>query len=283
MKHAWMIEIEQLLNDNVLSATPVAGGDINLAYCAQLASGHKVFVKTHTAPAVSLYLREAEGLTLLHKAQALRIPNVLAVSERMLVLEWIEISRPHKHFDERLGHGLAKLHRASLPTFGLAHDNFLGSLPQINTPIPVWSDFYRERRLYPLIQYAHKNKIIDKNLFKRSMKLCERLHLLCGSQESIARLHGDLWSGNIICDKNGSPTLIDPAVYGGHREIDLAMLRLFDSPSPRFFAAYEEIYPLDSEANERIPLYQIYPLLAHICLFGKSYIPSLITALKHYE
>ena len=276
-------EIERLLGEGVSTLTPVAGGDINLSYSAQLRDGRRLFVKTHAFPAPAMYICEVDGLVLLQEARALRIPKVLAVSERLLALEWIETSQPTRSFDETFGRGLATLHCMSLPTFGLAQDNFLGSLPQINTPLPAWHIFYAERRIRPLALLAYVRKLIDTALLTRIEALCERLDQFCGPSEPIARLHGDLWSGNVMCDETGNPVLIDPAVYGGHREVDLAMLRLFGSPSARFFAAYEELYPLNPGVAERVSLYQIYPLLAHVCLFGKSYVSSLTTALSNYE
>jgi len=232
-----------------------------------------------------MYAREAEGLLLLQETQSLRIPKVLAVNEHLLILEWIETSDRARHFDEYLGRGLANLHRATLPTFGLNQNNFLGTLPQINQALPIWHEFYSERRILPLAAMAYEQGTINTALLKRITALCERFDKLCGPSEPVAPLHGDLWSGNVFVDEIGKPVLIDPAVYGGHREVDLAMVCLFgsDNASAQFFAAYNEVYPLDPDYAERIELYQIYPLLAHVCIFGKSYIPSLIAKLDKYD
>jgi fructosamine-3-kinase len=130
-----------------------------------------------------MYIREVDGLVLLQEARALRIPNVLAVSERLLVLEWIEMSQPTHGFDEAFGRGLAALHCASLPTFGLAQDNFLGPFPQINLPLPTWHAFYAERRIRPFAFLAYAHKLIDTALLTRIEALCERLDQLCGPSD----------------------------------------------------------------------------------------------------
>lgn len=267
---------------------PVAGGDVNDAFRADLADGRRVFVKTGTAAPAGMYAAERKGLAWLAAARALPVPECLAVADgdagvRFLVLEWLEPGRRCGDFDERLGRGLAQLHRAGAPGFGLDHDNFIGPLPQANAPRPTWAEFWGAQRLAPQLARAVAAGRIDAALRRRLERRIERLDDDVGPAEPPARLHGDLWSGNVHSNESGQPCLIDPAVYGGHREVDLAMLQLFGAPGPRFFAAYEEVWPLADSWRRRVPLYQLYPLLVHVNLFGGSYVARLDAALSRAE
>jgi fructosamine-3-kinase len=256
----------------------LSGGDINDAYAAQLKSGAKLFVKTRDEVPAGMYEREAEGLAWLAEAAALRTPRVHAATDTLLLLEWVGPGARARDFDERLGRGLAALHKFGAPCFGHARDNFIGSLPQANASAPSWAEFYRARRLQPLLERAGRQ--IPQALRSELDELLTRMEALVGPGEPPARVHGDLWSGNVHTDERGQPVLIDPAVYGGHREVDLAMLRLFGAPSARFFAAYDEVYPLADDHEARVPLYQLYPLLVHVCLFGASYVSQLARAVR---
>ena len=259
MTAAWRDDLEAALGTTITRADPVGGGDINDAFRAQLADGRRVFVKTHRAPPAGMYVAEARGLVWLNEGP-LRTPEVLAVDERFLALEWLELDGNARALDEPLGRGLAALHQLGAPSFGLDHDNFLATIPQDNTPAPDIATFFVERRLRPLV---------DRSLWQRLDLLLARPDVF-GPAEPPARLHGDLWWGNVAaCD--GVPVVIDPAVYGGHREIDLAMLALFGGVSERFVRAYDEVSPLADGWRARVSLWQLYPLAAHAVLFGGSY------------
>lgn len=245
------------------------GRDINDAYAVE-AGGETLFVKTRADAPSDMYEVEARGLRFL-EAGALRVPRVVAVDPAFLVLEYLPPTSSSADFDEVLGRGLAALHQASPAGFGLDHDNYVGSLPQRNTPCATWAEFYWERRLRPL------SRELPSALRHRFDSLAEILPECVGPAEPPARLHGDLWGGNV--HRAGEPVLIDPAVYGGHREIDLAMMRLFGGFSARVFAAYDEAHPLAHEHERRVPLYQLYPLLVHVGIFGASYLPAVSRAL----
>src|SRR6185436_7332699 len=178
------------------------------------------------------------------------------------------------------GRGLAALHKFGAPYFGLDHDNFIGSLDQANDRRAAWADFYRDLRLEPLVARAAERGLVGVQLRRDFERLFERLDSLVGPAEAPARLHGDLWGGNLHVDERGQPCLIDPAVYGGHREIDLAMMRLFGGYGPRVFDAYEEAWPLSEGHERRTPLYQLYPLLVHVNLFGSGYVGQATRALR---
>ncbi len=271
------------LGAEIRSERALSGGSINDAYRCELSDGRQVFVKTNTRYP-RMFACEARGLAWLAEPRALRVPAVLAVSgDRdpigFLVLEYLEAA-PSRDREVALGRGLAALHRAGAPAFGHDEDNYLATLEQDNTPAGDWPTFYSQRRLDPLVRAA-----VDAGSAPRSWPgAFERLHArmaeLAGPAEPPARLHGDLWSGNLHADEHGAPVLIDPAVYGGHREVDLAMLTLFGGPGPRCFAAYDEAHPRATGHEDRVPLYQLYPLLAHVCLFGGSYVGSVDSALR---
>ena len=271
------------LGAEIRASRAVSGGSINDAFACELDDGRRVFVKSNRRYP-RMFACEARGLAWLAEAKALKVPRVLAVSgdhdsTGFLVLEYLEAARARDQ-EVALGRGLAALHRAGAPVFGHHEDNFLATLEQDNTPAADWPTFYSQRRLDPLVRAA-----IDAGHAPRSWptafeRLYARMAELAGPAEPPARLHGDLWSGNLHADPSGAPVLIDPAVYGGHREIDLAMLTLFGGPGPRCFAAYDEAYPRAAGHADRVPLYQLYPLLAHVNLFGGSYVGSVDAALR---
>lgn len=276
-------EVGRALEATPRAGRPVSGGCINEAYLVDLEDGRRVFVKSSRDAHPELFPVEARGLAWLEEAGALRVPQPLAVSSPggpvpFLVLEYLEPGARRRGFDEELGRGLAALHRTGAPFFGLDHTSFLGPLPQDNRPVETWPAFYRERRLRPMA--ARAGARLDRRVRRGLDRLFERLEDLAGPPEPPARLHGDLWSGNVHTDREGRPVLLDPAVYGGHREVDLAMLRLFGGPGERCFRAYQEAFPLAPGHEERVPLYQLYPLLVHVVLFGGSYVHSLAAALE---
>ena len=266
----------------------LSGGDINDAFEVELSSGVRVFLKTNPSAPVNMFPAEAQGLDWLRSARALRIPEVLAVSSGrdgepcFLVLELLTPGKPKHDFDEQLGRGLAGLHRSGAEGFGLALDNFIGSLPQRNRAHDTWADFFWYERLEPQLARAVAAGQASSRMRASFERLASKLSRLLGPTEPPARLHGDLWGGNLHVDAQGAPCLIDPAVYGGHREVDLAMMRLFGGFGERVFRAYEEVWPLSPGHAERIALYQLYPLLVHLNLFGGGYADSVERSLARY-
>jgi fructosamine-3-kinase len=268
--------LEAAVGGRVASARPVPGGDINRADAVTLADGRRLFVKTNAYEPTGMFAAEARGLSWLAEARALRVPEVIAHGPGFLALELIEPAPPARHFDERLGRGLAALHRHGAPRFGLDHDNFIGRLPQDNSPTePRWAVFYRQRRLEPQLRRATNEGLASPRMRDGFARLFNDLDDLVGPEEPPSRLHGDLWGGNLLCDDAGAPCLCDPAVYGGHREIDLAMMRLFGGFGARAFAAYAEAWPLADGHAERVALYQLYPLMVHVNLFGGAYVAQV--------
>jgi fructosamine-3-kinase len=272
----------------VVATRRVAGGDINDTFDVRLADGRRLFVKTHASAPLGMFPTEARGLDWL-RGHGLRVPAVVAAADAAadtpayLLLELITGRARRDTFDAELGAGLARLHRAGAPGFGHVEDNFIGRLPQSNTMAPTWAEFYAEQRLAVQVKSAVDSGRLARSWTARLARLAVRMPALTVPPEPPARLHGDLWSGNVISDEQGGPVLIDPAVYGGHREVDLAMLRLFGSPSPDLLAAYQEVWPLDPDHATRLRLYQLYPLLVHVNLFGGSYTQAAEAALRACE
>jgi fructosamine-3-kinase len=258
-------------------AVRVGGGDINEAWRVRLADGRLAFVKTRPDAGEGEYEREAHALRWLAQPGALQVPEVLEVGPDHLALAWVEHGSLSEAGAQDLGRGLARLHAAGAPAFGdpglgeAGAPSVVGSLQLPNDPAPDWPSFYAQRRLAPALAAALERGGISASGAAAVETVCERVADLCGPAEPPARLHGDLWSGNVLADTQGRPWLIDPTAYGGHREVDLAMLRLFGAPSPRIFEAYEEISPLADGWPDRVPLYQLLPLLVHAALFGGSY------------
>ena len=266
--------LARALGAPVAALRPVAGGDVNRAAHARTADGRDVFVKHRPGAPPGTWTAEAEGLAWLRVEGGPRIPRVLAVDDApdgFLALEWLPPSPPAPDHDDRLGRGLAALHAARAPAFGLDRDNWIGPLPQSNSPLPDWPAFLGERRIAPLVRAARERGVLDAADAAAADRLIARLPCLCGPPEPPARLHGDLWSGNAHAAPDGGPVLVDPAVYGGHREMDLAMMRLFGGFAPRVFAAYDEVLPPSPGREERVPLCQLPPLLVHALLFGGGY------------
>ncbi len=266
----------------------VGGGDINQAWHVRL-NGEEAFVKTRPGAGEGEYALEAAGLSWLAEPAVLRVPRVIEVAEDYLALEWVEPGRLSAEGAEELGRGLAAIHAAGAPCFGdpgfgerLGVQARIGSLRLPNEPSEDWVSFYAERRLLPLARIASERGALTRGGVAAVEGVCGRLDRLSGPPETPARLHGDLWRGNVHADAKGRPWLIDPSAYGGHREVDLAMLRLFGAPSERVFDAYEELTPLADGWRERVSLWQLLPLLVHAVLFGGSYSAEVEQVARSY-
>jgi fructosamine-3-kinase len=271
--------VREATGRGVRAARRVGGGDINEGWRLELDDGSPAFAKTRPDAGAGEYAAEAAGLGWLAAPGALRLPAVLGVSDEVLVLEWVE--EGGRGDPAALGAGLAALHAAGAPAFGAtAHDGLtrIGPLLLPNDPAPDWATFYAERRLMPVLPRAR----LGLDGTRTVERVCERMSELAGPQEPPARLHGDLWSGNVLWDRAGEPWLIDPGAYGGHREVDLAMLNLFGAPGPAFLAAYEERDPLAGGHEERVELWQLFPLLVHAALFGGGYRQAAANAAARY-
>ncbi|MBL1073748.1 fructosamine kinase family protein [Nocardia sp. 2] len=242
-------------------------------YRGELRGGRSVFVKARVDGAAGeggVFAAEAAGLRWLGAADAGLVPEVLAVDERMLVLPWVESGAASASAAERLGRELAGLHADSPGEFGASWPGWIAALPLDNSPSSgEWGSWYAERRLAPYLPAAARE--LGRDGVALVERVMDRIGALGGPAERPSRIHGDLWSGNVLWAR-GRAMLVDPAAHGGHRETDLAMLALFGAPHlDRILAGYQEVAPLAAGWRQRIPLHQLHPLLVHVVLFGSSY------------
>ena len=283
------VAIAAAMGEAVTGMTRVHGGDVAEAYRVELTGGGVVFAKTHRAPPPGFFTTEAAGLAWLRAAGALPVPEVLAVADvgagtpALLVLTWIEEDRRAAPDEAGFGRSLAALHATGAPAFGREDRRTTGSRALPNEPAETWPEFYATQRLAPLARLVRDARHLAADAAARLVTglddVARRIEQLAGDPEPAARLHGDLWAGNRVVDRDGLSWLIDPACFGGHREFDLAMMRLFGGYGPDAFAAYAEAAPLADGWERRIPLHQLAPLAVHAVKFGGSYVPALDDAL----
>jgi len=263
---------ETLLNLGVVSTTPVAGGDICTATRLRLTDGRGAIIKTRPHAPEGFFEREAEGLAWLGEAGGAKVPQVLAVADDCLVLDWIEPSKPTTDLAERFGRSLAATHLAGADSFGGPRDGYIGLAPLPNRTLPTWPEFYASRRVMPYVRAAVDRKSLTAEEAETIEAVMRRIHELAGPDEAPSRVHGDLWSGNVVWGADGNVWIIDPAAHGGHRETDLAMLSLFGVPHlQRVVDAYDETAPLADGWRDRVTLHQLHPLLVHSVMFGGTY------------
>ena len=281
----------------IRAADPVGGGCINPSARLSTADGESYFIKWNASAPASMFEAEADGLSALAAVSSecgLRVPAVVGVGANgdegpgWLLLEYVERStQGAPGYGERLGEGLARLHRAGSREpggYGWTRDNFIGSLPQANPRTDSWGAFWRDARIAPQLDRARASGHFRSGESTRVMdRVLEQIpEALRGAEaDGESLLHGDLWSGNVYAGPGAEPVLIDPAVYRGHREVDLAMSELFGGFPRGFMHAYDGAWPLAPEyARVRRPLYQLYYLLVHVNLFGGSYVDSALGAAR---
>lgn len=287
--------LETKLGLSVSSIALTAGGDINDAYRAETADG-PIFVKSSATAQAGMFSDEAAGLEWLGEPGGVAVPKVVGVCDdedapRLLALEWIDSGRLDAAGEEELGRGLARIHAAGAPEFGATpalgggYANAPMRFNQLSLPNETrdtWADFYAENRLLPLARLSHERgafSLDDVDLIER---VAARLPEIAGPLEPVARTHGDLWSGNILPSTLGAPYLIDPVAHGGHREVDLALLTVFDGPGQRCFDAYDEVFPRATGHEQREQLWQLAMILLHVCLFGGSYVAQARAIAERY-
>ena len=289
--------IRTLFGDSLRIAgkRPVHGGDINRAYRLSLSDGSNLFMKCNTVRNLPFFTAEALGLAALRGAGAISVPRALALGTdqaqgiSFLLMEYLESAPRVRNYWENFGRELAALHRADcseaakaadgLP-FGFASDNYIGATPQKNTPAADWITFFRDCRLLPQMEMA--KGYFDSGTRRQCERLLERLDSYLEEPGFPSLLHGDLWSGNVVCGPDGKAWILDPAAYVGHFEAELAMTELFGAFPAVFYEAYSEVCPIDSGYRDRRDLYNLYHLLNHLNLFGGSYLSSVRRIVSRY-
>ncbi|GAA4794482.1 fructosamine kinase family protein [Olivibacter ginsenosidimutans] len=272
-------------NFRLISMLPVSGGDINESFRIQ-GQQQSFFLKVNDADRLPhLFVLEREGLKLLQKTGGAVIPDLLVAGQykqdAFLLMSWIEKGENTSSAQANLGRMLAFMHKNTQDFFGLDYDNYLGALRQQNTPYNNWADFFIEERLKKQLERAEASGIADIHLLRKFERLCSKIPDLFPA-EAPALLHGDLWNGNYLVDDKEIPFLIDPAVYYGHREMDLALTQLFGGFDSAFYEAYQEVFPLEKEWQKRIDLCNLYPLLFHANVFGGNYIRQVEEIVDNY-
>ena len=266
---------ESLLDAAVVATTPVAGGDICTATRLRLSDGRSALVKTRPQAPADFFPTEARGLQWLASAAGgVDVPEVLAVEPDCLILQWVEPGKTTPEAADGFGRGLAAMHAAGAPCFGTESgaDGYIGTLPLPNKTAPTWPEFFATRRVLPYLKLARDRGHVSVEDAAAVEAVVRRIVELAGPDEPPARLHGDLWSGNVLWGQESRVWIVDPAAHGGHRESDLAMLALFGCPQlPRVLDAYQEAAPLADGWEDRVPLHQLFPLLVHACMFGGGY------------
>lgn len=283
-------QLQKLLSNKLQVAVrelqTVGGGCINQTYKI-ITADKTYFCKVNSASKFpQLFQKERTGLLMIEKQGIINTPIVadyfIDNDYQILILEWIEEGSKNNQFWKLFGEQLALLHHVRNQRFGLEEDNFMGSVPQSNRQHISWISFFIEERLQPLVIACRQKYLLSANHADQFQILYQQLPKIF-NDENPSLLHGDLWSGNFICDKESQPVLIDPAVYFGHRSTDLAMTTLFGGFDKSFYEAYHYHYPFPGNYKEQWEICNLYPLLIHLLLFGKSYLSQIRMILDRFD
>jgi fructosamine-3-kinase len=279
-------QLSEKYNEIILlkNSEQVHGGDINSSFILKTSAGN-FFLKLNDISYDDMFKKEAEGLALLASANTIKVPQPILhgcfEANIFLVMEAVIKGNTGKDFWQEFAYGLAGIHQKSASFFGLDTNNYIGSIPQSNNKHNHWASFYSEERILPLIQKAFSQKKCTVDEIKLAEKVCAKFESLM-PPEKPSLLHGDLWSGNFMANNECKAVIFDPAVYFGHREMDIAMTKLFGGFDACFYDYYNEAFPLQSLWQQRLDLFQLYPLLVHLVLFGGHYHTSAMSILKKY-
>ena len=270
----------------------VSGGDINVAKCLKLSNDEKIFVKMNSIEKSGFFAAEEIGINAIAATDTIQVPKLLfrgedkTTGKSFLAMQYLSSADRVQYFWDMFGQSLAAMHLADTSTFvsggmyGFNTDNYIGATVQINTPRASWIDFFRECRLDP--QFKMAERYFDDADVKKILRLLDRLPELLIEPDHPSLLHGDLWSGNYIVGNDGKAWLIDPAVYVGHAETDLAMTELFGRFPAGFYNAYSTVNPIDPGYKDRRDLYNLYHLINHLNLFGSTYYSAVISTIDYY-
>ena len=278
MEKDFLNYLSEVINDKIVSNAPILGGDIHEAR-KLIGKEGDYFLKLNRLPnTLRMFRAEKDGLETIKSSSEVETPIVKALGEwnkiSYLVLSFVDEGFMDKSFWKSFAFDLAKLHKCTNTSFGYDKSNFIGWLGQDNHPQNSWSEFYVERRLLPQSKISMDKGLLHEDDIRDVEILCRKIDDIC-PKEPPALIHGDLWQGNFLASQKGNVILIDPAVYYGHREMDLAMAKLFGGFSNDFYNAYHDYFPLSPQFEKRVTIYQLYYLMVHLNLFGKSYAPAV--------
>ncbi len=277
--HRWL---EDRGHGDLRSSEPVSGGCINNGTRLHIASGATFFLKLNPEAPADMFAREAEGLEALEVPGAPRVPTPLLVDETFLLLEDLAPAPRAADYWPAFGRQLARLHEQHGPSFGFENDNYLGSTVQPNPWTDDGHEFFATHRLLYQARLASRSGLLSEGDVRTVEDINRRLYELVPDQPP-SLIHGDLWSGNAISDSEGRPAIIDPAAHYGWAEAELGMTTLFGRFPDSFYRAYEEVRPLQPDWQSRLPLYNLYHLLNHLNLFGRSYLSQVQSLLRRYQ
>ncbi len=273
------------LNKKIISISPVSGGDINDAFKV-VTENNTFFAKVNSNPvAKDMFEKEALGLKLMKDKAQINVPEVVSTgtieNKSFLLLNWIEQGKSTPQTNENIARQLSKLHKTSNDFFGLYHDNYIGTLFQNNAKNKNWLEFYFSNRIEYQLRLAIDSNLMQKKYINKTERMFSKIEADYPDVVP-SLLHGDLWSGNYMIDDMGKAVFIDPAVYYGYREMDIAMMKLFGGFSSEVFTIYDQLFPLDHEWQSRIRFHQLYYILVHVNLFGGGYVSSAQNIIDYY-
>lgn len=280
-------KLENVLGSEIVQSHSLSGGCISNAYKIKVKSGNSFFLKINSSTKNDMFIKEAHGLLELGKADVIKIPEVISYDNDYILLELIIPGSKMKNFSEDFGRKFAHLHKFNNDYFGFYEDNYIGSNPQLNIANENeslnWTEFYFNNRILYQYKLAEELGNSTDELRKAISLLGNKIeNIVIDNGEKPSLLHGDLWGGNYLVDEDGYACLIDPAVYYGNREADLAMTKLFGGFDSKFYQAYNETYPLSDGYNYRENIYKLYHVLNHLNLFGGGYYSQAMNLINYY-
>ena len=274
------------IDTKILELSPITGGDVNKSYKVTT-TDNQYFLKLNNASFLQdMFLKEALALEHIKSTNTLNTPKVIGSGElnetQFLLLEWIEKGYRKQDYWYNFAENLAKLHAVSDENFGYETHNYIGTFPQLNTPTDDWITFFIEQRLKPQIAIAFNKQLIDKWLVNKFEVLFIKLSSILPKNIKPSLLHGDLWHGNYLTNTEGEAVVIDPAIYFGNSEAEIAFTELFGRMDDKFYHRYFEINPSEISYEDRADIYNLYPLLVHLNLFGTMYLSGIENVLKRF-
>jgi fructosamine-3-kinase len=280
-------KVENKLDSEIIESHSLSGGCISNAYKIKISNGEVYFLKFNSSSENDMFIREAHGLQELNKAGVIKIPDVISYDDDFILLEMITSGSKNKNFSEDFGRKFASLHKFYGESFGFYENNFIGSNPQQNIvgdrEKHNWTQFYFNNRILYQLRLAEKLNNSTLELRKAIVDLENKIEdIVVDNGEKPSLLHGDLWGGNYMTDMEGFACLIDPAVYYGNREADLAMTKLFGGFDQKFYRAYNEEFPIADGYEFRENIYMLYHVLNHLNLFGGGYYSQALNLIRYY-